>query len=577
MFAANLGIKLVESVLPLGSIVITKFFIDSIGLLLQGEGSLFTSIGWISLQAGFMLAISAISKVNMYLFTKWGMVVHIYCEKVLIDKVTAIPLEQYDRADYHDTLQRVSAGFGYRGLALISAVMEMVKSVITITGCIAILVTLHWMFIIVIVLVALPSLLGYISIGRREYDVFVNLSAHERISAYLSTQIMSKEAAKEVRIYNHTSYLKELWENTVQLINLKKLKLEKKNHITRFLIESFDKLMEIAIVSGVLLIVLYRKLSIGDFMAFFQTISTVRSNVDLFAAQLGVVFTESLFIHEFLRFLEEKESVHAGKLSFPEKLERGIEVNQLCFTYPDSSRRTLHDISFTIKPGQKVAIVGDNGAGKSTLVKCLLGLYRNTEGEVLYDGVPIQEFDRTQFSRNISAIFQDYVKYCLSLKENIAVSNTDYMKDIDLIRMAAYRAGALEFIEALPEQLHTVPSAGVFGGADLSSGQWQRVALSRALFRNSQVIVLDEPTSAMDPIAESKLFEKFLEITEGKTAIFVTHRLGSCSFADLILVLKKGRLVQAGTHQQLMQQQGEYRFMYTEQSKWYSSEERASS
>lgn len=312
-------------------------------------------------------------------------------------------------------------------------------------------------------------------------------------------------------------------------------------------------------------------------MAYMQAVSSMQANLNVISFRMSQFYTESLYIEEFYKFMDMENEADdwTGHLRFPERLSEEIRVESLVFRYPESTRNALDHVSFTIKPGEKVAIVGDNGAGKSTLVKCLIGLYADTSGTILYDNRDIKEYDMTDFRKHVSVIFQDYVRYFLSVSENIGISDTDNIRDFDRVRSAVMTAGADEFIEKLPERYDTIVGGGYYGGAELSIGQWQRIALSRALFRDSQLIILDEPTSSMDPIAESQLLEKFLDITEGKTAIFVTHRLGSCRHVDKILVLKEGKLVEQGNHEELMRMNGEYAKMYKEQSKWYVQDKAA--
>lgn len=326
-----------------------------------------------------------------------------------------------------------------------------------------------------------------------------------------------------------------------------------------------------------MLLIGVKQITVGSFMAYMQAVSSMQANLNVISFRMSQFYTESLYIEEFYKFMDMENEADdwTGHLRFPERLSEEIRVESLVFRYPESTRNALDHVSFTIKPGEKVAIVGDNGAGKSTLVKCLIGLYAHTSGTILYDNRDIKEYDMTDFRKHVSVIFQDYVRYFLSVSENIGISDTDNIRDFDRVRSAVMTAGADEFIEKLPERYDTIVGGGYYGGAELSIGQWQRIALSRALFRDSQLIILDEPTSSMDPIAESQLLEKFLDITEGKTAIFVTHRLGSCRHVDKILVLKEGKLVEQGNHEELMRMNGEYAKMYKEQSKWYVQDKAA--
>jgi ATP-binding cassette subfamily B protein len=232
-----------------------------------------------------------------------------------------------------------------------------------------------------------------------------------------------------------------------------------------------------------------------------------------------------------------------------------------------SSDYILKDLSFCIKKGQKIAIVGENGAGKSTLAKCLLGLYKPTSGKITVDNVEIQDIDEKSFRQNVSSLFQDYVKYQLSLRENIGFGQIDKIYDDTVLEEALTKSNMSldSFSKGLNTQLGTIFNDGV----DVSIGQWQKICLSRAFLSNAEFIILDEPTSALDPMTEVEYFDKFSNISSDKTTIFITHRLGVCKFADHILVLKDGELVEQGCHNELINNDGLYSRMYSSQASWY--------
>ncbi|MNI47443.1 putative ABC transporter ATP-binding protein [compost metagenome] len=250
-------------------------------------------------------------------------------------------------------------------------------------------------------------------------------------------------------------------------------------------------------------------------------------------------------------------------------IAKEIAVRNLSFSYPSRPEPVLKNISFTIKPGQIVAIVGENGAGKSTLVNCLVGLYREFSGDVLFDEVPIKDIPETDLRWIISAVFQDFVRFELSVKENIGFGDLSRLEDPDMLEAAASRSGFLEVIDQLPEGFETLLGPAFEGGQELSVGQWQKLALARSFVKPSQIIVLDEPTASMDPMAEAELFKRFAELASGKITFLISHRLASCRLADQILVLKDGELIEQGTHDSLMKRQGEYCRMYTTQAKGY--------
>ena len=571
LFIGMIFLKLIESGIPIVNIYLTMLFVDAITDVVTGTASISYCLTILALQTCFNLATSGLSKVDSYYQTKWSTIISLQIEKRIIDKATIIPLVHYDTHDFYNNLLRTSSGVGPRGIQLVLSILDIGKAIITLSGCMAILISLHWGFLFAAVVVLIPSFLNNLLIGTRQYNLFMSQTADERFGMYLAAELKSKHMAKELRVFGHSNYLLSLWENTYKKINEQKFKLERKNQRSSFGIDVLGRGIDILIFGSLILLIGIKQLTVGSFMAYMQAVSSMQANLNIISFRLSQFYSESLYIDEFYKFMdmENETDDRVGSHHFPEQLSQGIQVEDLMFRYPESTRNALNHISFTIKPGEKVAIVGDNGAGKSTLVKCLIGLYSHTSGKILYDNVDIKDFDMTDFRKNVSVIFQDYVRYFLSINDNIAMSDVDNIQDFDRVRESAILAGADEFIEKLSEKYETTVGGGHFGGTELSIGQWQRIALSRTLFRQSKLIILDEPTSSMDPIAESELLEKFLDITEGKTAIFVTHRLGSCQHVDKILVMKEGKLVEQGNHDELMRMNGVYTKMYTEQSKWY--------
>jgi ATP-binding cassette subfamily B protein len=286
---------------------------------------------------------------------------------------------------------------------------------------------------------------------------------------------------------------------------------------------------------------------------------------------LASLYENNLFLSDFKRFLELEPAVvdSPRPRAFPRPVRHGIEFDQVSFKYPGTSVDVLKDVSFAIGPGEHVALVGENGSGKTTLVKLLCRLYDPTGGTVRIDGIDLREFKLDELRANLAVVFQDYARYYLTARENIWVGNVSLPADSEQIAEAARKTGADSVIRALPQGYDTVLGRQFENGVELSVGQWQKLALARAFLREAPLIVLDEPTAALDPRAEAEVFDHFHELATGRTAIFISHRLSTVRHADRILVLVNGSIAEAGAHEDLVERAGVYASLFETQAKHY--------
>ncbi|MDQ0063162.1 ABC transporter ATP-binding protein [Paenibacillus harenae] len=381
-------------------------------------------------------------------------------------------------------------------------------------------------------------------------------------------------AAKELRIYRLApAFLKEwgeyYWKNAHE-----QRKVDRKSISTRSGIDGWNTLSLLAYSVYVLWVCYSKKLSLGTFVAVSQIIVSTQSQMKNVAYSLSQFYAESMIIQQFFTFMDtEEERTAHEELEFAGKVQEGITVNNLSFAYPGSTKPALKNISFCIKANETVAVVGDNGAGKSTLIHCLIGLHQSYEGSITYDDVDLKEINVASFKKRVSAVFQDYVHYHGSIKENIGFGNVELMDNLSAIEAAAGLSGASEFISRLHNGYDALVGAGFQNAQELSIGQWQKLALGMAYFNDGSIVVLDEPTASLDPNAESELYRQFKRLSEGKVTFLVSHRLGSCRIADWILVLKQGELIEQGTHDELMKLGGDYKQMYESQVEWYLPDE----
>ncbi|MFS1516903.1 ABC transporter ATP-binding protein [Bacillus sp. SCS-151] len=561
-------VRIVHAVVPTAQILLTTQTIDEAARLIGKQTtSIMPMLFWIGLQAVLFVVDLSFSSLSKLLLVKIQMKANYELGKMIARKCSRLSLIHYDQPTYYDQLQRVTQNMAYRGLHIIENFFSLMQNILTISTYLILLSSLHYSLAGGMLLLIIPSLFVNLKMGNKRFAQMMIQTPTVRKVEYLMELMTGKEASKEVRIFRLFPYLLMRWSSLYWKNGNEKIALEKKNLQTNFWMDMFTRIVTLCSIMILVFIAMQGHLTVGSFVALTQALNSTQTSIMIIALNLAQVYEESLFISELFEFLNRPEPIEQKRNNIAFPLQKGITVDKLTFRFPNSRQPVLKNISFHIRPGQKVAIVGDNGAGKSTLIKCLLGLYEPDSGVVKYDGVNVMEIE--EIEKHISAVFQDFVNYQLSARENIGFGDIDQMGNLSQIETAAGKSGAKAFIEDLPERFETLLGREFMDSQELSFGQWQRIALSRAFFKNADIIVLDEPTAALDPIAEALLFERFAQLAEGNTTFMISHRLGSCRDADVILVLSNGELVEQGKHDELMSLQGTYAQMFNTQAKWY--------
>lgn len=494
---------------------------------------------------------------------------------------------------------------GEMGLGLVNYfyfIFEVIRLAVQLGGLTWIAAAAHWSIPLLIFGSALPvlRLLGKYNIDR--YTLVTRQTPKARLMHYIASVILGRGHAKEVRLYGLGDYLTRRWEVIYDELRLETARQRFRQRVGRGLIESLPLLAFGVSVAVLVVRSAGGHLSPGEAVAAVYACLSMLDQTDAIVDYLGEVhgysihFTADLL--ELLRVPQEVEEMGFGERPDPATAPLAasspavtgasasspvavattipswprpfrIVVRDLVFRYPGAERPVLDGISFELAPGEKVAIVGENGAGKSTLVKLLMGLYRPDAGVIELDGVDIGRIDPRALRREVSAVFQDYAHYHLTLRENIGFGDVARVEDLEAVRQAAALGGAVEVARELPDGYESFLGP-TFGGRDLSGGQWQKTATSRAWMRRPKLVILDEPTAALDPRAEFEVYRRFQEMAGERTALLISHRIGFARLADRILVLKDGRLVENGDHAQLLRLDGEYARLYRAQAQWYA-------
>lgn len=488
-------------------------------------------------------------------------------EKRFNDKISKLNLINFEDNKFLDEINKAKNGI--RGISLIASTINLILF-LYIPYFIFISVYLYkvnHILVFSILIMFVPIAISQIIKVKLYSNLEDKVAPIRREYEYYEKCMIDREYFKETRILGIFPYFNNLYKDVLGVFNKEKFKTEKKTAIMEMLFKLLTILGFVIVLLILVKLVLENKISFGAFGAIFGSlimfIALIREVLCMHISNINELLGCS---KNFIKFMDtyEKEKDYVSIDDVPY-----IDFKNVSFSYPYANKKSISNVSFHIDKGDTIAIVGENGAGKSTFVKLLMGMYLPTEGEIYFNGYNTKDIQSSSIFKNVSSVFQNFQKYKMTLKDNISISDIN-LDDEDLVLKCSNKADIDVNKKAFPNGYETMLSKE-FDGVDLSGGQWQRVAIARGFYKNHNMIVLDEPTAAIDPIEETKLYKKFKEMSYGKTAIIVTHRLGSAKIANKIIVLDKGKIVQIGNHDDLMKVDGKYREMYNAQSKWYQN------
>ncbi|WP_140421586.1 ABC transporter ATP-binding protein [Bacillus cereus] len=551
---------------PLLFIYLTEKTISALISDLNNSTLTITPFFFIFMQFIYYIALEILNYLDKIISLRLSQKLEYYFNNEVFFICANSPLIYYDDVNYYNSLERSTLGIGKNSFSYLQQILSFLQSIITFVSFIIALYSIHWS--ISFFLFFTVSILIWVNIytSKSNYDQFILQILSKRKIEYIESLFKSKEAAKEFRIFNHAPYMIKKWKETFWDVSNQQYKLEKTNNKKVLWVDFLQLSLNYLFLGLIGFYALTKKITISKFVALSQILSSSINISYQIASALGRLFRESLSINDYYEF---KTQIPTEKMtsSVDAKIKefKSLEVRNISFSYPNHNHLVLDNISFNINPGDKVAIVGRNGSGKSTLVKCMTGLYLPTGGAVLLNDSPITKEIRGEM---FSTVFQDFLKYEMSILENITLDKEENPEIISRLMKVMQSSSSNQLLDKYNLTYSDNIGATLFG-RELSGGEWQKIALSRALFKDSPIIILDEPTAALDPVSETRIIEQFLDISKGKTSIFVTHRLGSCINADVILVLKDGKLIEQGTHDELMLLNGEYKELFHMQSKWY--------
>ncbi len=544
---------------------------------ISSEEALRTIIFWVVLEFGYLILKNLINTAYNTIISISGEKVSNHIKVKIITKAKSIDVAQFDLPEFYEKFENASREASFRPIQILSTTFSMISSIISMASFIVALFMLSPFAPLIIIIFALPAAIVKFVYGRKNFLYIRRRSKERRHMEYFSQIMTNKDMVKEVRMFNLSDTFINKFKETFNIYfkGLKKLVIQE--NVWHTIIAIATGVINSALFLYVGYQVLYGSLTIEDYSFYSGSLNSIISCVSSIVASTATIYQGTLFIDNMIEFnnLETKiVPIQTPALEVKRHIAHEIEFKNVCFSYPGSDKQVLNNVSFVLKPGSTTVLVGLNGAGKTTIIKLLTRLYDPTSGTILLDGEDIRKYDLSQLYRIYGTIFQDFGRYAVSAEENIYYGNINAEIDPVGIRNAAASSGAADFIEKWPEQYKT-PLMKYFeeNGTELSIGQWQKLSVARAFYSDSDIMILDEPTASLDALAEQQIFQQFEALTDGKTSIFVSHRLSSATTADNIIVLEHGKVVEEGSHKELMQLGGKYYELFSTQAKRYLESE----
>jgi ATP-binding cassette, subfamily B, bacterial len=563
--------RVIASLLPPALFWVSKLIIDAIFQILTTHQPVTRRLWWL-VAVEFALAVAAgvIGRLIDYLDALLaGKYTH-YVSVRVMEHAASLDLIAYEDPVFYDRLERARVQATDR-LFMIQAIGRLIQQVITtISLSISIMVFSPWLLLLLIVGV-IPAFVGETHFAFLGYAKNFRQTPIRRQLDYLRILGGSKEAAKELKLFGLRSFLTSRFEGLSNQVYLEDVTLARRKALAGSILSAIGTAGYYTAYVYAVWRTVTGIFSFGTLTLLANAIREASSNLQQTFSTLSTIADQALFLTDLIAFFDMRPTIRSkpNALPAPRPIVRGFEFRNVSFKYPGSERLVLRDLNLHLHPKERVALIGENGEGKTTLVKLLTRLYDPYEGQILLDGVDLREYDLEDLYREIGVIFQDYMRYEMSARENIAVGRIEEVDNLTLVKRSAEKSLADDVVSKFPSGYEQMLGRRFEGGVDLSGGEWQKVALARAYLRDAQVLILDEPTSALDARSEYEVFQRFAELTAGKMALFISHRFSTVRMADRIIVLENGRIAEDGDHEALTQLGGRYAEMFELQAASY--------
>ncbi|MCO5951159.1 ABC transporter ATP-binding protein [Mucilaginibacter flavidus] len=567
----NAVLRIVRSAMPVALLYVGKLIIDNVIFLTHhhetGSTHLWQLVG---LEFGLAIATDALSRAITLVDSLLGDLFSNHTSIKIMAHAATLDLDQFEDSVFYDKLERARQQTIGRTI-LLSQVMTQVQDLITMGFLAAGLMAFNPWLIILLLIAIIPAFLGESYFNDQSYALTRGQTPERRELDYVRYLGASDETAKEVKIFDLSGFIIDRFKQLSGKFYLDNKRLAIKRSLWGTFFAMLGSVGYYAAYVVIIIKTVDGTVTIGMLAFLAGSFRQLRSLLEGILSRFTSVSQGAIYLRDFFEFFDIKPKIKASAnpLPFPKVIQQGFVFEDVGFKYHNSERWANRHLSFILHPGEKLALVGENGAGKTTLVKLLARLYDPTEGRILLEGKDLREYDLTDLRLNVGIIFQDYLRYQMTFAQNIAVGNIGQVDNRPLIEASAKQSLADILAATLPDKYDQQLGKRFAQGVELSGGEWQKVALARAYMRNAQLLILDEPTSALDARAEYAVFERFAELTKGKSAVLISHRFSTVRMADRILVLEKGELIEIGSHNELIQKNGRYAELFNLQAMGY--------
>ncbi|MEM9216203.1 MAG: ABC transporter ATP-binding protein [Cyanobacteria bacterium P01_F01_bin.150] len=572
----SVALTLGNALVPVAQLYISKLIVDRVVILIQsGESAQFTHhlLGLVAIGFSLTLLGSLLQQSSNYVARIVEDKFVLYANIRLLKQAMHLDLAHYESSEFHDILNRAQQSGSQYPMRVMRLLTSLLGQLTRFGGLLTLLLRFSPWVMLLLLFSTLPTFGMGVRYSYRRFWMNRRQTQSRRLADYFGEVLTNAKYVKEVRLFNLGDYLALQYRTIREEFNQESRQLAKQQSLAQLAIEVMSNMGFYGAYGLVLQQALLGKITIGDLTLYVGAFQQAQSAIAAILSSIALMYEYNLYVSQYFEFLDLRPILLSPRFPhpFPHPMQQGIVLEDVSFAYPGANQPTLQGINLQVKPGECIALVGLNGSGKTTLLKLISRLYDIDQGSISIDGVNLADFDLCDLRQNIGVLFQDFAQYALTVEDNIGFGNLAHRNNDTRIHQAASDAGATTIVDALEQRYKTVLGKMFAGGVDLSGGQWQKIGLARAFMSDAQILILDEPTAAVDAIAEYELFQRFRQLTKGKMTFLVSHRFSTVRMADRIIVLDKGQIVEVGSHGQLMKCHGLYQQMFEMQAESYTS------